>query len=168
MPSSEKLFINLEKTYALHLEMKKLAEQKRNALILGNLSELSKIGQKETLWIKEIKDLEEKRIDIINNFLKDEDNIAQDITFMNLINSEYISKIEQIKLKEIYNKLVNLFAEIRKENELNTELIKQSIDFVSNSLKTITDEPAQTSTYSKPTNKNRELSTSTRIFDKKV
>lgn len=159
---------NLENIYALHLEMKELTEQKKTALINGKIDELSKIIQEESLWIKKIKDLEENRIEIINKFLEAKKITSLDVTILDLLNSNIISKAEEIQLRDIYDKLIDLLDEIKKENEINTQLIKQSLDFVSHSLKTITQEPAQSITYSKPTNKQKNISSNTRIFDKKV
>lgn len=167
MSSLQLLINNLSKIYDLQLDMKKLVKHKKDILINGKIDELSKIVQQESVWIKQIKDLEEDRIKIISKLAEGSSIASTDSTITDLINNNLISSPEKEQLKDIHDKLKNLLEEIKKENEINSQLIKQSLNFVSHSLKTITQEPAQPLTYSKSTVQPKSIS-NTGIFDKKV
>lgn len=167
MSSLQLLIENLSNVYNLQLDMKRLAEQKKDILINGKIDELSKIIQQESIWIKQIKDLEETRINIISELDKGNKITSADSTITDLINDNLISSPEKEQLKEIQDKMKNLLEEIKKENEINSQLIKQSLDFVSHSLKTIAQEPTQSLTYSKSTTNPKNFSNSG-LFDKKV
>ncbi|MGD9678485.1 MAG: flagellar protein FlgN [Vulcanibacillus sp.] len=166
--SLQLLVENLLMVYELQLEMKTLVKQKRDVLINGQTDELSSIMQQESIWLLQTKHLEEERIKIFDKLAEENNVLPADITITGLINNSLTSTSEKVKLKEINDKLKSLLDEIKRENEINTQLIKQSLDFVSHSLNTITQESTQTMTYSRSSTTNPKNITNAGIFDKKA
>jgi len=75
---------------------------------------------------------------------------------------------EKAGLQRIYSGLKDSFEQVRQLNELNTDLIKQSIDYISTSFELITGSNKGGITYSKPTAKVNNQLQQRGIFDRKA
>lgn len=167
MTSFQILLDVLEEIYQSQLEIVEIAEHKKEALINSDLEELSKLIKQESSWIKKISKLEEERVSTIKLYFKDKDAEPDNLTITQLI--DYVkSPIEKNKLIDINQRLTKTLNDIEQLNELNTQLIEQSLEFISNTINLITEESRQSYTYSKPTNKQINSSARSGVIDKKA
>jgi flagellar biosynthesis/type III secretory pathway chaperone len=168
MSSFHLLISVLDEIYQSQLEIVELATQKREVLVKGEISELTKIIQLESNWIKRISKLEDKRVEILHDVLKGYKISDESITITEIKNFIESPK-EKAQLEDIYEKLQGTIDEIQQLNDLNTQLIEQSLDFISTSLETVTGQSNQPYTYSKPSNKvHNSMPVNRGYFDKKA
>lgn len=171
MSSFEILIKVIEDIFKLQLDMIKLANLKKEVLISGDIDELSKIIKQEASWVKTLSKLEAERIAAIKQLLMERKLSDDNITITDLI-KVLESQAEKDQLHELNLKLTNTLEEIQSLNDLNTQLIKQSLDYIENMINTITGENRQQSyTYGRPTMKQPDVTgmpSSKSIFDKKA
>ncbi|OEF99502.1 hypothetical protein BHF71_08775 [Vulcanibacillus modesticaldus] len=166
MASFPRLIEVLMQIYQLQLEMLDLAKQKKQVLIDGSIEELSKIIHYESLWIKKVSKLEDERMKVVQQILNDNDIKADQITINDLINN-LDSPDDKKRLEDIHGKLTKTIEEIQQLNDLNTQLIEQSLKYISHTINLITEDPSQGYTYSKPMTKTSTVAKSG-LFDKKA
>lgn len=171
MSSFEILIKVIEEIFNLQLDMIELANHKKEVLISGDIDELSKIINQEASWVKKLSKLEEERIAAVKQLLKEKKISNDNITITELINV-LESPTEKKQLNELNLKLTDSIERIQQLNDLNTELIKQSLNFIENTINTITGENRQQSfTYGRDVAKQSDISSmpsSKSIFDKKA
>jgi len=171
MSSFEILIKVIDDLFKLQLDMIELANHKKEVLISGDIDELSKIIRQEASWVKKLSKLEEERIAAVKQLLKERKLSNDNINILELI-MVLESPIEREQLTELNLKLTGSIEEIQRLNDLNTQLIKQSLDFIENTINTIIGEDRQHSyTYGRPTMKQTEvtgMSSPKSIFDKKA
>lgn len=166
MASFATLIELLSDIYQAQLEMVEFAKRKKQILVIGKIDELSKVIQQESIWIKKVGKLEEERISVIQKIAQEKDFNSAGVTMTDLINLSD-SPEEQRQLIDLQEKLNESFQEIQRLNALNTELIEQSLEYISHSLKLFTEEPKQSYTYTKPT-PDKSTVQSRSFFDKKA
>lgn len=160
----------LKEIYSYHREMIELATRKKEILINGEIDELSKLIGLESSWVKKIGHLEEKRMSILHAFLQENRYEVKDIT-MSELTEVLTSSDEKNQLLAMNQKLQSAIDEIQNLNELNTQLIEQSLQYISNSVELITgDGGKQNYTYSKPSTQQASPYSSNNkgFFDKKA
>lgn len=171
MSSFEILIKVIEEIFNLQLDMIEIANHKKEVLISGDIDELSKIINQEASWVKKLSKLEEERIAAVKQLLKEKKISNDNITITELINV-LESPTEKKQLNELNLKLTDSIERIQQLNDLNTELIKQSLNFIENTINTITGENRQQSfTYGRDVAKQSDISSmpsSKSIFDKKA
>lgn len=166
MTSLNMLIEVLSDLYKSQVEMLELAKHKKQVLVNGDIDELNKIIQREASWIKMISKLEDDRMLVVQQFIHEEGYSSVEMTMFDLINV-LKSPTEKEQLLNLQRKLSDTISEIHQLNDLNTELIEQSLNYISHSIELVTAEPKQSYTYSNPSMKN--TSGSRRgIFDKKA
>lgn len=166
MTSIQMLTEILNSIYEMQLDMIKLAKQKKQVLIDGNIEELSEIMKEESTWISKLKQIDFER-EKMTNVVIDENKIVS----IDLRISEILSQLEPSEQKEklaiTADKLIKILDEIKLGNETNAQLIRQSLQYITHSFKSLTQESEQNMTYSKPTNR-QSNTTSIGIYDQKV
>lgn len=128
-----------------------LSREKTPVLVKGDLEKLQKITDAEQFVIGKINKLEKKRTEVATDIAlvlgKDKDTLkVTDIA--ELLNSQ---PEEQKRLLEVYDKLKDTLKKIQTVNDLNRELVNESLDFIKynlNLLKSAYQEPT-TGNYTK-------------------
>ncbi len=140
----------LNELHQSHLEMVELATHKKQILIEGNVEELTRMMQLEASWVKHVGKLEEERVAATQQFIKDKGFVFDNATLHDL-SKMTTSTIEKQQLQEMLHKMNDVMNQLKQINERNAVLIKQSLDYITNSISIMTeglteDEPV----YSKP------------------
>ncbi|MFV9510515.1 flagellar protein FlgN [Tepidibacillus sp. LV47] len=135
--------------YQAHTEMLEIAKNKKQILIEGNIEELSRIMNVESQWVKRVGKLEDERIAAVEQLLKEKGIVLQEVTMNDLVKM-MTSPQEKEQLQQIRLKLTEVIQEIQKLNDLNSLLIQQSLDYISNSIETVMGEPKNSYTYGNP------------------
>lgn len=135
----------LEQLIVEHEKMLKLAGHKRDVLIKGNIDELSRILQFESRCINTIQSLELEREKHVSLYLVQR-GIRKETCYL----SDLIEMAEKPELKKSLSmcqqKLGNIMTELKEANDLNQQLIEQSLEFVNFTLEEMT-APTEEPTY---------------------
>ena len=156
----------LNELYQSHLEMVKLADHKKQILIEGNVEELTKMMQLESSWVKHVGKLEEERIAAAQQFVKEKGFVFEHVTLHDLTKMT-TSPVEKQQLHDMLTKMNDVINQLKQINERNSILIKQSLDYISNSINIMTEGLTEEETvYSKPTSSYAKQSRS--MFDSRA
>jgi len=123
----EELIATLDREFQVYTEVYSLSKVKRRAIIEGDIKTLDEITKKEQGIIYTLGNLEKARESIMND-------VYEELQLKNIENIEelikYLDKDTADKLMDIKEKLMGLLTSIKEENELNSKLIKQSLEFI--------------------------------------
>lgn len=126
----------LEKEIDLYQGILKLSANKTEVIVEGKVSELESITSLEQSMIMKLGKLEEERGKLVEQIALQLHVKASDITITSLENrfpEEYGGK-----LKSCHDTLVKLVNELSSANELNSKLIRNSLDYIGFSINLLT------------------------------
>lgn len=144
------LYDILENLTNLHRALYTLAAEKKNALIEGDMNALTRITQQEQKIVKAIDAAEASRIELVKEIYAERNLPFIEGTLAELIKS-LTGVEEKAKLTSYREELIRIVSELRSANELNQQLLDQSLSFVNMSLDLLTDSPEDDFIYRKPT-----------------
>lgn len=143
----------LEELNYIHLDLMSLGEQKKQVIIANNVDELTKIVNKESKLMKQIMQCEERRIEAIGRFLEEQGNPPNPgLTVSELITFVYKASEKQA-LVAAHDALIETLVKLKRVNDLNQQLIGQSLQHINFTLDMIAPSEDQ-STYQKPNQSN--------------
>ncbi|MCM3079649.1 flagellar protein FlgN [Brevibacillus invocatus] len=150
MTKMETLYDLLDNLIQLHKAMFTLAEQKKKVLINGEIDELVAITRREQQLIKGVTAAEAARQSVVRELSGEKGLTLQEGTLAELIKLT-TSAEEKQRLSSYREELTRIVGELRDANELNQQLLKQSLSFVNMTLDLITDTPEDDYIYGRPT-----------------
>lgn len=125
--SIDQLILTLEKEYELYKDILEIAKKKRRLIIDGSVKELDTFTKREQDLIITLGKFEKVRESVVSNLVKELSiNNADSITEL----SEYLDKPSNKRVLDIKEKLSEILSQVKKENDLNSKLIKQSLDYI--------------------------------------
>lgn len=152
--SSQQIAVLLEKMVQGHQKLNALSERKTEVLKSGDVKMLELLLREENLIVRETKQYEESRKSIST-----------------LPFSEWIQHVpgeERAELENLQKELLQEVERLKGRNELNQQLLQQSLQFVNMSLNMLRPEPEK-STYSRPASLNHPSTTQGyALFDSKA
>jgi flagellar biosynthesis/type III secretory pathway chaperone len=160
------LYEILDNLINLHRALYTLAKQKKDVLIKGDIDELVKITQQEQKLIKAVEAAEAARIETVKELFAAQGLSSSEGTLAELIKLITAAE-EKARLTNYRNELLRIVSELRDANELNQQLLEQSLSFVNMTLDLLTDTPEQDFIYSKPT-ANVHRNTNRTFFNKRA
>lgn len=149
----------LEAQTKLHESLYKLAQRKTEALKKNDIDTLSTLINEEQKLIFAIRQFEERRVRWMETTFPN----GQNVTITRCI--ELADEMEREKLANLYKQLAETIAQLKQANELNKQLLEQSLQFVSAMLDAVMPS-AQPITYNE-TNQYEETANRS-IFESKV
>lgn len=149
MMSLQALCRNLSEIIETNRQIYKLASQKKEVLIVGNIDALAKIVQQESELIKTMSLLEAGRQQLVNDVIQ-QYNVSQTETVRLADLLAHIpDSPDKEQLNQLYSDLNTLLSEVQSMNELNQQLIQNSLEFVNYSIELYTEVPEE-QIYHKP------------------
>ncbi|MFM1651268.1 flagellar protein FlgN [Brevibacillus sp. B_LB10_24] len=139
----------LENLLNLHRSLLALAADKKRVLLAGEIDALVEITHQEQKLIKAVTLAEQNRIEIVQELLKAKGLPGTEGTIAGLLKT-LTSAEEKKRLKNIREQLLGIVSELREANELNQQLLGQSLSFVNANLELLTDSPEEDFVYRKP------------------
>jgi len=142
------------------------SREKNKNLVEKNLEEISIITQKEEKLVSKIKETEVRRVELLKEIAKE-----TKLEFGNLNMTKVAELSDDPKIKkqiiETKDSLSDILEELRKINDMNTELIKQSLEIINQTIKMMGNTAANPQLYNK--NKQDHISKNQQsfLFDKK-
>ncbi|MGX1901497.1 flagellar protein FlgN [Thermolongibacillus altinsuensis] len=112
----------LEKQVKLHKGLCKLAHEKTEAIKTSDLTKLQTIMNDEQKYVMAIRQLEAQRMNMLSVFPEEERTIQHC--------AERMQEQERKKLLTLVDELSETIQKLKQINELNTELIHQSLQFI--------------------------------------
>ncbi|MFD2369396.1 flagellar protein FlgN [Brevibacillus sp. GCM10020057] len=145
----EMLYELLDNLIQLHKALYTLATHKKEVLIKGKVDELVAITRQEQKLMKGITAAETARLNTVRELTNEKGFSLQEGTLAELIKLT-TSAEEKTRLTDCRNELIRIVSELRDANELNQQLLKQSLSFVNMTLDLITDAPEDDFIYGHP------------------
>ncbi|MCP3776257.1 flagellar protein FlgN [Paenibacillus sp. MZ04-78.2] len=134
----------------VHLTLLELAEQKKHALIHNQVEQLTQIVTKENKLLKRIGELDQQRVEAIGNFLIEKGYKPNPrVTVSDL--TKIIFNVEEKRiLVDSQKQLLATIRKLREYNELNQQMIEQSLAFINYSIDIMSGSDGDELIYSNP------------------
>jgi len=146
----QELVKSLEELLDLHISLHELALQKKEHIIHNKMDELNSVVLKETKLIKEVSNNEQLRQALVVQ-------LQRDLGYRPRLNIKLTEVIKAVTNPDDKQTLIRLQSELstainnlRQLNELNQQLLMQSMDYVNFSLDAMLGAPDEEATYKKP------------------
>ncbi|ACB85803.1 flagellar protein FlgN [Natranaerobius thermophilus] len=123
---------NLEEQLATYKLLVQQEEEKQEALIQGELSQLEELIKKEQKIVFQNGELERKRQEIIAQLAEELGEVQDDLTISKLI--EYAEGELEKRLSQVYRELEEIVITLKDLNIKNNSLIQQSLSYINYSL----------------------------------
>lgn len=134
----------------LHGELLTVSSAKREVLVRNEVDQLNQIVSREGKLIRLIGEADQQRIKAMSDYLLRRGyHYDSRITVSNLIKLVFKSEEKQ-QLLQAHQRLVAILAELKKVNELNNQLIQQSLSFIDYTLDLFTGASTEEATYTNP------------------
>jgi hypothetical protein len=162
--SMEQLIIVLKNEEEIFRDYIELAKKKKEIIIAGHVKELDSITKVEQEMIIKMGKIDHIRTSIIGNLLlelgiKSVKNISELV--------KYLPEEVGIKVTELRNRLEENIKEIKEINELNSSLIKQSLEYIDFNMNLMMSLESKGSTYGVKADE-KDMKLRSNIFDVKI
>ncbi|MFZ3171732.1 MAG: flagellar protein FlgN [Carboxydocellales bacterium] len=155
----------LDKQRELYRKLLEIAKNKQPTLIKGDLDAIEKFTEQEEKIVVQVGKLEEQR-SRVHQALANHFHVPEaEFTLSELASRVGIEVSE--KLSQVGDGLKNVLNELKDVNCLNSELIKQSLDFIEFTMNLITS-VEETSGYPEKPGESKREQPRARVFDQKV
>ncbi|WP_461202401.1 flagellar protein FlgN [Anoxybacillus sp. TBDG-1] len=112
----------MQKLLTFHRGLLQLAEQKTEAIKKSDISTLQQMMTKEQKYVMAIRQLESERMSLLSHMSKEERTVSR--------YAEQLEEKERTKLLQLANELSDTIARLKAQNELNMQLLQQSLQFI--------------------------------------
>lgn len=144
--SAEKLITTMEKLLKLHKSLYEIALNKTDIVKIGDMDALNQTLKEEQAHLAAINKLENDRQKLASSIVP---GTAKPTIDDCLTVSSLIDDTTHARLSEIRTELLGVIAQIQQRNELNQQMIYQSLQFVNLSLQLVMPQPEEY-TYGPP------------------
>ncbi|HZG15363.1 MAG TPA: flagellar protein FlgN [Candidatus Bathyarchaeia archaeon] len=143
------LYETLENLLNLHKALYTLANEKKPVLIRGDADGLTKLTHQEKKLIKAIETTEAIRMELVRQVMAEKGIALREGTVTELIKS-LTSAEEKQRLSHYRDELLRVVTALREANDLNQQLLEQSLSFIERSLDLFMDAPEEDFFYKNP------------------
>jgi flagellar biosynthesis/type III secretory pathway chaperone len=157
------LYELLDNLIQLHKALQTLAVQKKEVLIKGDVDQLLAITTQEKKLIKAVNTAEDTRQSLVAHMFAEQGIHRDNGTLADLIKLT-TSPEEKTRLLKARDELTRIVSELQKANELNQQLLEQSLSFVNMTLDLVTDSPEDDFFYGRTARSDGYRNSSTRTF----
>jgi flagellar biosynthesis/type III secretory pathway chaperone len=163
----QRLIAALEKLTDIHEELIGLADRKREALVRNVADEVSAVTNREAKLMRTVDELLQEQSAATNDFFR-----LKGFQPTRAITATELSRLvtdpsEKEALLASRDRLTRVVAQLKKANELNQQLIQQSLAFINYSLDIIVG-PDDGPTYGNPANQQFKTGKRTGYFDSRA
>lgn len=130
--SSDQLVTVMERLLELHKSLLEKAYEKTTVIEKGDIDALNTLIKDEQKLLPTINKLEQVRQQVVRNFLTPFHVEEENFTISTCLT--YINDTKKDKLVGLREELLEVAQTLQKQNELNSQLVKQSLQFVQMSL----------------------------------
>jgi hypothetical protein len=137
--SAEKLVTTMEKLLKLHKSLYELAVKKTDIVKIGDMDALNQTLKDEQAHLAAINKLENDRQKIAASIVPGTDKP----TIEDCLTADAIGDTYRAQLTKIRTDLVDVITHIQQQNELNQQMIYQSLQFVNLSMQLVMPQPEE-------------------------
>ncbi len=128
----DKLIEILEHEYRVYENIHRISKDKTNIIVEGKVSELDNVVKLEQALVLQISRIDKQREEIIIQLSKEVQSDTQSLNISEI--KKHANKEQNKKLEAYQNNMNNLVNELTHVNQLNSKLIKNSLEFIEFSL----------------------------------
>lgn len=118
----------LEKETALYEDILKISRNKTRVVVEGKIQELDSIVKVEQNIVLQIGRLEDKREELVARIRTELGLDSEQITISEIV--KHVPEEQAVSLKASQEKMVNTLGELKNVNDLNSKLIRNSLDYI--------------------------------------
>jgi len=156
----------LENEYAYYKDMLELSKSKKDIIVEGKVAELDKIVKLEQNMIFNIGQLEKDREETVAKLCK---SLGLDCGRINIRELMQVLKAEhRNQLEDMQLKLRRILADLKEVNDINGQLIQQSLEYIDYSINLVAGTGMETGSLYEDIGKNKGKQRDKNIFDTKV
>ncbi|WP_404427551.1 flagellar protein FlgN [Ureibacillus chungkukjangi] len=133
----------LEKLEKMHKSLLELSLAKTELVKKGDMEGLDTIIKNEQSHVAAIEVLEKQRLQMVTDYLRAKGIALVDTPTVAHVIEAAETEEERNQLNEVSNQLISVIANLKKQNELNQQLVFQSLKFVNMSLDMMRPQPEQ-------------------------
>lgn len=133
----------LEKLEKMHRSLLQLANQKTEIVKKGDIDGLQEILKSEQSHVAAIEVLEKQRQQMVTDYLRAKGIALADTPTVTQVIEATETEEERHQLDEASKQLFLVIADLQKQNELNQQLVFQSLKFVNMTLDILRPQPGQ-------------------------
>lgn len=152
--------------YDYYKDMLELSKSKKKIIVEGKVAELDKMVKLEQNMIFNIGQLERKREEAVARLCKDMElnsGITNISELMQVLQPEHKKQLEDMQLK-----LRGILSELKTINDINGQLIEQSLEYIDYSINLLAGTGMETGSLYEDIGKNKNKQRDKNIFDTKV
>ncbi|MBD0384184.1 flagellar protein FlgN [Paenibacillus sedimenti] len=148
--SIQSLLETMDQLQEAHETLLGLAQEKTQVLVRNDVDQLNMIVNKENKWVRTITEANQQRVQLIGSYLISRGyNPNPKITVSDLVKVIFKAEDKQA-LSEAQQKLLATIKELKDCNEINQQLIEQSLAFINYSLDLVIGAPEDDMVYRNP------------------
>lgn len=146
-----------------------LSKEKTPVIVKGDLEKLQRITEVEQEFVGKIRNLEKKRIEVMKDIGTVLGRDPETTKITDIIEILAKQPVEQKRLSQVHDSLLTTLNNVREFNEINANLIKESLEIIDFNLNLVTSLYQDTgiSNYDKNAKNISALGGATGVFDKK-
>lgn len=161
------LYDVLEQLIELHRELYALAVQKKEVLIKNEITALMELTKQEGKLLKAVEQAEAARMEFVKQLCAARGLSLANATLQDLIKAT-TSLEEKNRLQHYREELIGIVSELRQANDLNQQLLEQSLAFIQHNLDLLTAAPEDDYIYRNPGGYGGGLSANRSFINKKA
>ncbi len=154
----------LEKEAALYNELLSISRRKTPVLVEGKVAELENITKEEQSLVLQLSELENRREKLMEEVSGKMSIKPENLTVTELV--KHVGNRQGERLDKVRKHILDVIEELRSTNQLNAELVRNSLDFINFSLNLITSFEGEGNTYNGGAKKSGSKAKS--LFDLKI
>jgi flagellar biosynthesis/type III secretory pathway chaperone len=122
----------IERLIEIHEQLIDLAAKKIEPIKRGEMKALEAIVREESKWAHKLQTTEMLRAKVVKAFLLEQGEVKEAVTMSNV--KRFATEEEKLVLDQLQVTLIDQVQKLKAKNELNQELIEESLRFVNLSL----------------------------------
>jgi len=142
----DKIIDVLEQETAIYESILKISESKTNIIVEGKIAALENIIKLEQSLILKMRELEDKREELVSRLSEELNVDSSELTISEVSKHLQDEKASELKLKQ--EKMIGVLGSLKSSNELNSRLIKNSLDYIDFSINLLTAIDSGNNSYS--------------------
>ena len=157
------LVTTMEELINVQKQLIHCAERKKPILIDRQVDELNRLVPEEAKLVKQLEKLDNERVQLVSNLLEEQGS------------SSFAEFVEQLPDEEVKTKLQSqlvtlqqLMADLQEKNQVNEQLLKDSMRFVHHMIEQVTKSKKQNFNYQSPLGQQKSPTNNRGFFDTKA
>lgn len=162
----EAIVQTLDQQIEVHRRLLELTEHKRKAILGNEVERLMRMTQQESKLVRLAEQLESQRAEAVQAYMRSRNMYVTGAITIHMLSKIAVKLEEKQALSDRRSELLRLIEELKRENELNRQLIRQSLAFIDFSLDIIAGPAEQEAVYHHPQHEQHTYQRS--YFDRKA